>query len=301
MTWRNLSGEGMAKGHNSGKLHKVLKVGGLLFAGASVAVATAGQVVAWKRDRAGKPTPDRIIDVTSVQAQGVLEQATYGTDLSFNPDQRQPIPGVDDTYRYHVAKRGFDVVFSACASVACFIPTLIVCGLIWLDEHGSPIYKQRRVGRYGVPIDIYKLRSMVVGADNVEEHLTPDQLVQWRAEHKVDDDPRITKIGKFLRKTSLDELPQFWNVLTGEMSVIGPRPVEADELAAYDDSVVEFLSVTPGITGWWQTVSRNDAKYEDGERQNLELFYVRNRSPRIDVKIFFETFRAMFGKHASGK
>ena len=142
---------------------------------------------------------------------------------------------------------------------------------------------------------------MVVGADQVEKHLTPEQIKQWETEHKVDDDPRVTKIGKFLRKTSLDEIPQFWNVLKGEMSVIGPRPIEPDELVAYDDSVVEFLSMTPGITGWWQTVSRNDAKYEDGERQALELFYVRNRSLKIDIKVFFETFRAMFGKHASGK
>lgn len=290
----------MTRNAHRGGWSKVFKTGAAVFAGASIAVAAAGQIVAWKRDRKGKPTPDEIIDVTSVQAQNVLDKATRGTDIVLNPVQRQPIPGIDDTYRYHVLKRGFDVAFSACASVACFIPTLAVCGLIWLDNPGSPIYKHKRVGRYGVPMNIYKLRSMIPGADEVEKHLTPEQLKQWEAEHKVDNDPRITKIGKFLRKTSLDELPQFWNVLTGEMSVIGPRPVEPDELAAYDDSVVEFLSVTPGITGWWQTVSRNDAKYEDGERQNLELFYVRNRSARIDIKVFFETFSAMFGKNASG-
>lgn len=290
----------MTRNAHKGGWGKVLKTGAAVFAGASVAVAAAGQIIAWKRDRKGKPAPDEIIDVTSVQAQNVLDKATRGTDIVLNPVQRQPIPGIDDTYRYHVLKRGFDVVFSACASVACFIPTLVVCGLIWLDNPGSPIYKHKRVGRYGVPMNIYKLRSMVPGADDVEKYLTPEQLKQWEAEHKVDNDPRITKIGKFLRKTSLDELPQFWNVLTGEMSVIGPRPVEPDELAAYDNSVVEFLSVTPGITGWWQTVSRNDAKYEDGERQSLELFYVRNRSAKIDLKVFFETFSAMFGKNASG-
>lgn len=284
-----------------GKLKRALKVGGAFFGAAAVAVATAGQIVAWKRDRKGKPALDEIIDVTSEQAQDILDNATHGTDITLNPKQRQPIPGIDDTYRYHVIKRGFDVVFSACAAVACAIPTLIVCGLIWLDEPGVPIYKQRRVGRYGVPLDIYKLRTMVVGADDVDKHLTPEQAAQWRAEHKVDNDPRITKIGKILRKTSLDEIPQFWNVLTGEMSVMGPRPVEPDELEAYDDSVVEFLSVTPGITGWWQTISRNDAKYEDGERQGLELYYIRNRSLRIDTKIFFETFRAMFGNNASGR
>lgn len=291
----------MARGSKKTGLGKALKTAVVLFAGASVAVAAAGQAVAWKRDKESKPSLDNIIDVTSGQAQEVLDEATRGTGIVLNPNQKQPIPGVDDTYRYHVVKRGFDVVFSACASVACAIPTLFVCGLIWLDEPGKPIYKQRRVGRYGAPIDIHKLRTMVVGADQVEKHLTPEQIKQWETEHKVDDDPRVTKIGKFLRKTSLDEIPQFWNVLKGEMSVIGPRPIEPDELVAYDDSVVEFLSMTPGITGWWQTVSRNDAKYEDGERQALELFYVRNRSLKIDIKVFFETFRAMFGKHASGK
>ena len=291
----------MSQASKDSKLKKTLKVGGALFAVASFAVATAGQVVAWKRDKAGKPTSDTIVHVTSEQAQDILDNATYGTDITLNPKQRQPIPGIDDTYRFHVFKRGFDVIFSSCAAVACVVPTIIVCGLIWLDEPGSPIYKQRRVGRYGVPLDIYKLRTMFVDADNIEKYLTPEQAAQWRAEHKVDNDPRITKIGKILRKTSLDEIPQFWNVLTGEMSVMGPRPVEPDELEAYDDSVVEFLSVTPGITGWWQTVSRNDAKYEDGERQRLELFYIRNRSLKLDVKVFFETFRAMFGKDATGR
>lgn len=291
----------MAKNRKKTDRHNALKLCGTLFGIAAVGVATAGQIIAWKRDKIGKPTSDKIIDVTSEQAQEVLEEAVRGTDIVLNPNQRQPIPGVDDTYRYHVFKRGFDVVFSACATIACLIPTLLVCGLIWLDEPGAPIYKQRRVGRYGAPIDIYKLRTMVVGADDVEKHLSPEQIEQWETEHKVTDDPRITKTGKFLRRTSLDEIPQFWNVLKGEMSVIGPRPIEPDELKAYDDSVVEFLSMTPGITGWWQTVSRNDANYEDGERQGLELFYVRNRSLRLDVKIFFDTFRAMFGKNASGK
>lgn len=291
----------MAKRSNNRGFKQVLKVAGEVFAGAAFGVALAGQVSAWKRDKNGKPAPDTIIDVTSEQAQRVLDDATRGAGIVLNPQQRQPIPGVNDTYRYHVLKRGFDVVFSAIASVACFIPTLLVCGLIWIDEPGAPIYKQRRVGRYGAPVDIYKLRTMVVNADEVEKHLSPEQIHQWETEHKVDNDPRVTKIGKFLRRTSLDEIPQFWNVLKGEMSVIGPRPIEPDELKAYDDCVVEFLSMTPGITGWWQTVSRNDAKYEDGERQELELFYVRNRSAKIDVKIFFDTFKAMFGSHATGK
>lgn len=120
----------MSQKSRKGKVGSALKVGALLFGAASVGVAAAGQVAAWRRDRHGKPTADHIVDVTSEHAQRILDTATSETDIKLNPEQKQPIPGVDDTYRYHVLKRGFDVVFSACASVACFIPTLIICGLI---------------------------------------------------------------------------------------------------------------------------------------------------------------------------
>lgn len=106
---------------------------------------------------------------------------------------------------------------------------------------------------------------------------------------------------RWLRETSLDEIPQFLSVLTGEMSVVGPRPVEPDELAAYGKGVVEFLSVTPGITGWWQVTSRNDATYTDGQRQALELHYVRNCGVGLDLHVILGTFRAMFGKKRTGR
>jgi lipopolysaccharide/colanic/teichoic acid biosynthesis glycosyltransferase len=125
------------------------------------------------------------------------------------------------------------------------------------------------------------------------ELLSEEQLAQYRREFKVDDDPRITKIGRFIRKTSIDELPQLVNVLCGDMSLVGPRPVVASELEIYRNSVPLFLSTRPGLTGYWQAYARNDAGYETGRRQKMELYYIRNRSLLLDVKIFVKTVFAV--------
>ena len=197
---------------------------------------------------------------------------------------------------YRFVKRVFDIVFSLCVVVLGFLPVLLLCLIIRLESPGSPIYRQERVGYRGRPLRIFKLRTMVVDSDDVEKHLSPEQLEQWVRERKVEGDPRITRVGALLRKTSLDELPQFLNVLVGQMSVVGPRPVVADELAAYGADEDAFLSMKPGITGWWQVQARNDATYKDGSRQELELYYVRNASLGLDARVFFETFKAMFGR-----
>ena len=197
---------------------------------------------------------------------------------------------------YRFVKRVFDIVFSLCVIVLGLFPVSLLCLVIRLETPGSPIYRQQRVGRYGRPLRIYKLRTMVADSDDVEKYLNSEQLAQWERERKVDDDPRITRVGRLLRKTSLDELPQFLNVLAGQMSVVGPRPVVEDELAAYGEDVGELLSAKPGITGWWQVQARNNATYDDGSRQKLELYYVRNASMALDVRVFLETFKAMFGR-----
>ena len=150
-------------------------------------------------------------------------------------------------------------------------PIALLLLIIRLESPGSPIYRQERIGYRGQPLRIFKLRTMVADSDDVEKHLSPEQLAQWRSERKVEDDPRVTRVGRFLRRTSLDELPQFLNVLAGSMSIVGPRPVVADELPAYGTDVDAFLSMKPGITGWWQVQARNDATYGDGSRQELEL------------------------------
>ncbi|WP_417118621.1 sugar transferase [Olsenella phocaeensis] len=293
------------RGHSGGaKSHRrhlaMYGVAGGLGA-AILAVGAVGEAVAMVRDARLKPKQEALAPVTRERAQAVVSEATYGTGIVIEEEQIPPVPGSRDTKAYHIAKRVFDVAFSSVAVVVGFVPTAAICLLVALDSKGSPIYAQRRVGRYGIPVDILKIRTMVADADDVEKHLNPEQLQQWLSEHKVDDDPRVTKVGKFLRKTSLDEVPQFLNVLSGSMSVVGPRPVEPDELAAYGQSVAEFLSVTPGITGWWQVKARNDATYEDGSRQRLELEYIRDRSLGRDLLCVFGTFHAMFGSQKTGR
>ena len=154
------------------------------------------------------------------------------------------------TLAYRFLKRLFDLVFSLCVSVVLFIPVAVVCVLIRLESSGSPVYAQERVGKGGKAIKILKLRSMVADAGNVQKYLSPEQLYQWEVERKVDDDPRITKVGQFIRKCSIDEMPQFLSVLNGDLSVIGPRPITRDELEQHfsDEEKAELLSVQPGIT-----------------------------------------------------
>lgn len=207
------------------------------------------------------------------------------------------------TLAYRFLKRLFDFVFSLCVSVVLFIPIVVVCAFICLESSGSPVYSQERLGKGGKTIKILKLRSMVADADNVQKYLSPEQLHQWEVERKVDDDPRITKVGQLIRKCSIDETPQFLNVLNGDLSVIGPRPITRDELEQHfsDEEKAELLSVQPGITGLWQATDRNAATFESGLRQKIELHYVRDRCFRMDWKCFTGTFGAMFGKNKTGK
>ena len=210
-----------------------------------------------------------------------------------DPDPSVPAPALGGA-DYRVVKRVFDVVFSGVACLVGLIPGAILCAVICADSPGSPIFRQERVGKDGKTIRIFKFRTMVADAhEHPEKYLTPEQLEIWNREQKLDDDPRITRVGRFLRKTSLDEVPQFLNVLVGDLSVIGPRPVTRDETYEFGDARDEFLSCKPGITGWWQVTERNDATWENGDRQLLELFYVRHASIPLDLRIFFRTFKAM--------
>lgn len=194
---------------------------------------------------------------------------------------------------YRIIKRVFDIVFSLVVMVVAFIPLLILSVFIAFDTKAFPIYSQERIGQHG-PFKFYKLRSMVKDSDDVEKHFTPEQLDQWNKEHKVDNDPRVTKLGAFLRKMSLDELPQFINVAAGQLSVIGPRCITESELAWYGNDVDLLLSVPQGITGAWQIGERNNATFENGTRQDIELNYCRSASLVLDIQIFFATFAAMF-------
>lgn len=196
---------------------------------------------------------------------------------------------------YRGTKRTFDFVFSLVVLVVGLIPFAIIALLVALETHASPLFSQERVGKEGKPFRIYKMRTMVKDSDNVEKYFTPQQLEVWEREYKVDNDPRITTVGRFLRATSLDELPQFFNVFIGDLSVIGPRPITENELRHFGDDVDELLSIKPGITGWWQATERNNATYENGRRQELEMYYVRNASFSLDFQVFIKTFGAIFG------
>lgn len=202
---------------------------------------------------------------------------------------------------YKACKRAFDIVFSLCVIVVGFVPGLILCAFIVRDTGGSPIYTQERVGMGGRTFRIYKFRTMVADSDDVEKYLNADQLAQWRLERKVDDDPRITPLGRKLRSTSVDEIPNFINVLKGDMSVIGPRAVSREEVEWFGDDAETMLSVPAGITGYWQATSRNDATFESGERQRIELEYVKNAGFAMDARCFIGTFGAMFGSRRSGR
>ncbi len=194
----------------------------------------------------------------------------------------------------HEGEIGIKALFDKILSIVLFIlflPVLILLYVVvYISTKGDPIYKQKRIGKDGKSFNIYKFRTMRVDADKMlEEILENDPLkkAQWEKEFKLKDDPRITKIGRFLRKTSLDELPQLYNVFQGKMSLVGPRPIIKDEIAKYGEFFDYFSAVKPGITGLWQVSGRNDISYE--ERVRLDVWYVRNWSMELDIMILVKT------------
>lgn len=200
-------------------------------------------------------------------------------------------------FGFRFLKRFFDIAFSSAVLLIGFVPGAVLAAIISLESPGGPLFTQMRIGKGGKEIRIFKFRSMFPDAhEHPEKYLSKAQMSQWTREQKVDNDPRITPIGQFIRKTSLDEFPQFINVFIGDMSVIGPRPVTLEETYEFGVYREEALSVRPGITGWWQVTDRNDATWENGKRQELELEYVRNQSLTMDARVFVGTFGAMFVK-----
>ena len=195
---------------------------------------------------------------------------------------------------YLVCKRAFDIVFSAGVCVIAAIPVAIASAAIAIESPGKPFFRQERVGQKGKTIRIFKLRTMVADAHtNPRKYMTPEQYIIWKREQKLRDDPRVTRVGRLLRRTSLDELPQFLNVFVGDLSVIGPRPVTIEETYEYGSARDEVLACKPGITGWWAVTDRNGSTWESGDRQGRELFYVRHQSFGLDARIFLRTFNAM--------
>lgn len=189
---------------------------------------------------------------------------------------------------YLVCKRAFDIAASFCALVVLSPVFLIIYLIIYLDDpHGNPIFSQIRIGKNGKAFRFYKFRSMVVNAEDLLAGLQNQNEMSGPA-FKMKNDPRVTKVGRFIRKTSLDELPQLWNVLKGDMSLVGPRPPLPNEVEQYTEEQKKRLSVTPGLTCYWQVQpSRNDLDF--GEWFELDMKYLRERSKKTDIKIIFQT------------
>lgn len=191
---------------------------------------------------------------------------------------------------YTVSKRAFDILISAVAIILLSPVLLIISVVVYLGDPGPVIYGQIRIGKNGKPFKMWKFRSMYMNADKIIDQLTPEQMQQYYTEFKIDKDPRITKIGNFLRKTSLDELPQLFNVLFNDMSLVGARPlIESEIQMYYSDYYDVLLSAKPGVTGYWQAYARNNATYQSGKRQQMELYYVHHASAWLDIKILFKT------------
>jgi len=193
-------------------------------------------------------------------------------------------------------KRVFDIVFSLGAILFFLVPGVVIALLIKLTSPGRIFYSSKRVGKDGQQIFCWKFRTMYQDADKKLLELlreNPKLKQEWETYFKLKDDPRISKIGKILRKTSLDELPQFYNVLKGDLSVVGPRPVTEEEIQKYFGSKAsKILSVRPGLTGIWQTSGRSLLTFE--ERIQLEESYIDRQSLTLDLRIICKTIPAMF-------
>lgn len=192
---------------------------------------------------------------------------------------------------YKIVKRTADVALSSIALVILLPVFALIAFLIKLESKGTVFFKHTRIGKDGKIIKIYKFRSMVENAEDLIKEFTPEQMKEYKENYKLENDPRITKIGNFLRKTSLDELPQLINILKGDLSIIGPRPVVAEELKKYGTNIKKFLSVTPGLTGYWAANGRSCISYE--QRMQMELFYIDNLSFKMDFKVFFKTIESV--------
>ena len=191
---------------------------------------------------------------------------------------------------YLAFKRMFDIFASLLALIVLFPLFAVVAFKIKKQDGGPVFFKQVRVGKDFKKFEIIKFRTMRVGAENLEECLDEEALAKYKSEYKLFQDPRITKFGHKLRATSIDELPQLINILKGEMSFTGPRPILEDEMNTYyPDTKEKLVSMKPGLTGYWQAYERNLVTYESGVRQQMEMYYIENAGFWFDIKILFKT------------
>lgn len=198
---------------------------------------------------------------------------------------------------YDFVKRVFDIVWSLIGLIVLSPVFIILSILVKTTSEGPVFFAHKRVGKGGKTIKIYKFRSMVTNAEELIKQFTPEQKAEYEKNFKLENDPRVTKVGNFMRKTSLDELPQLINILKGDISIVGPRPVMDVETKIYGNYRDMLLSVKPGLTGFWAANGRSHTTYT--RRRAMEIYYVKNRSVLLDLKIIFKTFISVFKREGA--
>lgn len=207
------------------------------------------------------------------------------------------VPEPSAFFRYRVLKRWMDVALVLVFSPVILLVVAVVAALVKLGSKGPVFYSHRRIGKDGVFFSMWKFRTMCVdSAGLLEKYLeqNPDARTEWNKTHKLKKDPRVTPIGSLLRRYSLDELPQFWNVLSGQMSLVGPRPIVAAEVEKYGECFECYRSVVPGLTGIWQVSGRSELSYED--RVSLDCQYADRWSLRRDMLILMKTLSSVMNQ-----
>jgi len=205
-------------------------------------------------------------------------------------DARRDVRGPQHSFQYRVLKRGLDVLLIVLASPLLLLLVGAIALAIRIGSPGPVFFSHRRIRRHGAFFTMWKFRTMCVNSSEIlDDHLAADPAAraEWRKTHKLKHDPRVTRVGQFLRRTSLDELPQLWNVLTGSMSLVGPRPIVAAEVEKYGEHFADYCLVKPGITGLWQVSGRSGCDYS--ERVQLDRHYAHHWSLLTDVKILART------------
>lgn len=255
---------------------------------------------------AGKISDDELLKLVSLKRKRSISikvvpegYLIFAKRISFDEISGIPLLEIElsalDGFQGYI-KEALDFVLGTLGLIVFSPLFLIIAILIKLDSPGPVFYKHLRVGRYGKPFYLWKFRTMYKDADKILDKY-PELKKEFEKEFKLKNDPRVTKVGKFLRKFSLDEIPQIFNILKGEMSVVGPRPVTYKELEKYGEYAEEILRVKPGLTGLWQVSGRSDVDYS--QRIKFDLYYIQNWSILLDIKIILKTIPSvLFGKGA---
>ena len=198
---------------------------------------------------------------------------------------------------YSVTKKSMDLILSFIGLILLIPVFLILAILVKLDSKGPVFYAHTRKGKNRSDIKIYKFRTMYSNSDEIFESFSDEQKEEYYKNFKLDNDPRVTKVGDFLRRTSLDEIPQLINVLKGDLSLVGPRPIVEKEICKYGQYADKLFSVIPGITGYWQSHGRSDTSYD--ERVKMDMYYIDNKSILLDIKIMFKTVISVIKKEGA--